>query len=257
MIAIYSLAFTCLALIVVASVLLKKKVKDERKRDIIMISLAFASLFFHLGMVLAPLVEGRPYVVDGKLDLEYNAFFPVFPCNLLVVLNIILGFTKNKKSKFYVHTSEFIVFFGLLAAFVGLLANDDFFSMGVCFETLRSVLMHSCLIMNIFCYIIWGRVKISGLRNFISVAIGCLFLGIFGLWFSGIVYIVAGKEAMIDINANFLMRDPFGFEWSGFLRFPVIAAIAMPVYFFVGWLIDLKNKKEDRWIARIKRHELY
>ena len=61
------------------------------------------------------------------------------------------------------------------------------------------------------------------------------------------------REAAYDVNSMFLLHSPF--EGVGFLTYPVIALIAIPLYLGLFTVCELfAYKKGDRYYNRIRQY---
>ena len=79
---------------------------------------------------------------------------------------------------------------------------------------------------------------------FVMAAIGC--------YCNLIFHALSSAEAAYDVNSMFLIHSPF--EGLDFLTYPVIAGIAVPIYFIVFAICDLvAHKKGERFYNKFKK----
>ena len=79
--------------------LINKKCKSEKSKYITLLILSmltvichYSSLVYHLFTPLTPM---------GFLKSNPNLILPIYPCNVVMWLALVLGILKNKKTKFF------------------------------------------------------------------------------------------------------------------------------------------------------------
>ena len=55
-----------------------------------------------------------------------NLLLPIYPCNVVMWLALVYGCLKNKESKFASFVGDYIFWFGIISALVGMFVNIDF-----------------------------------------------------------------------------------------------------------------------------------
>jgi hypothetical protein len=161
---------------------------------------------------------------------------------------VIFAFLKNKKSKFGIFLADYIFWFGLISTLVGMFANVDFINNPTLadYENVKSISAHATLLFNVILLPLFGYIKIDVKRNIISIVISIFVMALIGGYCNLIFYALASKEMAYDVNSMFLIHSPF--DGVDFLTYPVIALIAVPIYFALFVICDLcAHKKGERF----------
>jgi hypothetical protein len=78
-------------------------------------------------------------------------------------------------------------------------------------------------------------------------------MAIIGCYCNLVFHALVSEAAAYDVNSMFLIHSAF--DGLGFLTYPVISLIAVPIYFGVFVICDLcAHKKGERFYNRMKRH---
>ena len=119
------------------------------------------------------------------------------------------------------------------------------------YENFKSITAHATLLFNILLLPIFGYVKIDVKRNLINIVLSILAMWVIGGYCNLVFHALVSEAAAYDVNSMFLMHSPF--EGLDFLTYPVIALIAIPIYFAVFVICDLcAHKKGERFFDRAK-----
>ena len=244
--------FNLLMIAVVALMLwaVKRTVRTERQKNILLIGAAVFTVLLHYSMLFYHCFKGGA--------LEYlketpNLILPIYPCNLVMWSAVVFAFLKNKKSKLGEFLSDYIFWFGLISALVGMFANVDFIMNPTFldFNITKSILAHVTLLFNILLLPIFGFVKIDMFRNMKNILFSIVEMLLTGLYCNLVFKVLVSEAAAYDVNSMFLLHSPF--EGAAFLTYPVIALIAIPIYFGVFTVCELiAREKGDRFYDRLK-----
>ena len=246
------LLFLNLILIVIIGVgvwLSKKLVKNERSKDIILIVSAFFTVFCHYSSLL------YHHFLDGTA-MEYlkhnpNLILPIYPCNVVMWSCVIYALLKNKKSPVGEFLCDYIFWFGIVSTLVGMFANVDFIRNPTLadFDVTKGIISHATLLFNVLLLPIFGRVKVDIKKNMIHIIISILLMLIIGLYCNLVFYTLVSEEMAYEVNSMFLIHSPFaGIE---FLTYPIIALIAIPLYFGLFAICEMfAYKKGERFYNR-------
>ena len=234
------------AMIVAGLWIVKKKVKTERAQDRLLFVAALFTVLFHYSTFIFKLLSGGDAV--EYLSENPNLLLPIYPCNVVMWSALIYGCLKNKESKLGCFLSDYVFWFGLISTLVGMFANVDFIKNPTLtdYENVKSIGAHATLLFNLLLLPIFGYVKTNVKRNMKSIIISIFMMAAIGLYCNLIFYALASAEVAYDVNSMFLIHSPF--DGAGFLIYPVISLIAIPIYLAVFSICDLCAKK-----ARVKR----
>ena len=244
--------FILITLIILALFLIGKFVKKELTRNIILLGAAIFTILFHYSMFMYKLISGENAI--EYLSETPNLILPIYPCNIVMWSALIFAFLKNKRSKVGDFFVDYLFWFGIVSTLVGMFANVDFIKNPTLleFENFKSIVAHATLLFNVLLLIVFGYIKIDVMRNIKNIFISILIMGVIGCYCNLLFSALVSKDAAYDVNSMFLIHSPF--EELGFLTYPVIALIAIPIYFAVFVICDLcVHKKGERFYDRMKR----
>ena len=238
--------FILIALIALGLWLIKKYVKSERAKNIILIAAAIFTVIFHYSSFIFRLLSGQDAL--KYLSETPNLILPIYPCNVVMWSALIFALLKNKKSRFGQFLSDYLFWFGIVSTLVGMFANVDFIRNPTLadYENVKSIAAHATLLFNILLLPFFGYVKVNVKRNITNILLSIFVMGAVGCYCNLVFGALASEAVAYDVNSMFLIHSPFdGFE---FLTYPVIALIAVPIYFAVFVVCDLcVHKKGERF----------
>ena len=245
--------FILIAIIALVLWLIKKYVKSERTKNIILIAAAIFTILFHYSSFIFKLLAGGNAI--EYLGETPNLILPIYPCNVVMWSALIFAFLKNKWSGVGSFFVDYLFWFGIVSTLVGMFANVDFIMNPTLadYENFKSITAHATLLFNILLLPIFGYVKIDVKRNIKNIIISIFMMGAVGCYCNLIFHALVSEAAAYDVNSMFLIHAPF--EGLDFLTYPVIALIAVPIYFAVFVIADLcAHKKGERFYNQVKRH---
>ena len=211
--------------------LIKKYVKRERTKNLIFCVAAVFTILFHystLGFKLLTGGNAMEYLRDTP-----NLILPIYPCNVVMWSALIFAFLKNKKSRLGKFFADYLFWFGIISTLVGMFANVDFINNPTLadYNNFKSIAAHATLLFNVLLLPIFGHIKINIKRNLLNIIISIFVMAAIGFYCNLVFYVLVSAEAAYDVNSMFLIHSPF--EGLDFLTYPVIALIAVPIYFAV------------------------
>ena len=239
------------AIIVLGLWLTKRFVKTERAINIVLLAAAIFTILFHYSSFIFHALSG-----DGALDYlsqNPNLLLPIYPCNVVMWSALIFAFLKHKKSRVGAFFADYLFWFGIISTLVGMFANVDFIKNPTLadYENVKSIVAHATLLFNVLLLPLFGYIKIDVKRNILNIVISIFEIAIVGGYCNLIFSALDSKEAAYDVNSMFLIHSPF--EGLEFLTYPVIALIAIPIYFLVFVICDLcAHKKGERFYDKAK-----
>lgn len=211
--------------------LIKKYVKRERTKNLIFCVAAVFTILFHystLGFKLLTNGNAMEYLRDTP-----NLILPIYPCNVVMWSALIFAFLKNKSSRVGKFFADYLFWFGIISTLVGMFANVDFINNPTLadYNNFKSIAAHATLLFNVLLLPIFGHIKINIKRNLLNIIISIFVMAAIGFYCNLVFYVLVSAEAAYDVNSMFLIHSPF--EGLDFLTYPVIALIAVPIYFAV------------------------
>ena len=162
-----------------------------------------------------------------------NLILPIYPCNVVMWSALIFAFLKNKNSRVGKFFTDYLFWFGIISTLVGMFANVDFINNPTLadYNNFKSIAAHATLLFNVLLLPIFGHIKINIKRNLLNIIISIFVMAAIGFYCNLVFYVLVSAEAAYDVNSMFLIHSPF--EGLDFLTYPVIALIAVPIYFAV------------------------
>ena len=242
--------FIMITIVVLLLYIVKRTVKNEKQQNLLLICASVGTVLLHYSMLFYYAAEGTA--------LEYlketpNLILPIYPCNLVMWFAVIFAFCKNKKSKLSQFIGDYIFWFGLLSALVGMFANVDFIMNPTFadYAITKSIVAHVTLLFNILLLPLFGYVKMDLFRNMKNILISIVLMLFTGLYCNLLFAVLASEAVAYDVNSMFLLHSPF--EGADFLTYPVIALMAIPIYFAVFAACDyFAYEKGNRFYNRFK-----
>ena len=244
--------FILIAMIVVALWLVKKYVRKESAKKSILIFASLLTIVFHYSSAGLRLFVGEnwmAYISDNP-----NLLLPIYPCNVVMWSALVFALLKNKTSRIGTFLADYLFWFGIVSTLVGMFANVDFIRNPTLadYENVKSIGAHATLLFNVLLLPLFGYVKIDVKRNITNIVISVFEMAAIGGYCNLVFGALASPETAYDVNAMFLIHSPF--EGIDFLVYPVIALIAVPIYFLTFVLCDLfAHKKESFFMKKIKK----
>ena len=220
-----------IAMILLGLWLIKKYVKDKGVQNGILLFAALFTILFHYSALIFRILTGGGAM--EYLGQTPNLILPIYPCNVVMWAALIFALLRNKTSRVGVFLADYLFWFGIISTLVGMFANVDFIKNPTLsdYENVKSIAAHATLLFNVLLLPLFGYVKIDVRRNMKSMILSILMMGAIGGYCNLIFGALVSKERAYDVNSMFLIHSPF--DGLGFLTYPVIALIALPIYFGV------------------------
>ena len=243
--------FNFLLLIIISAllILVKKTVKTEKAERILLSVSAFVTIIFHYSTALYHLVSGGDVI--GYLCSNPNLILPIYPCNVVMWACLILAFLKDRNSKLSQLLSDYIFWFGIFSTLVGMFANVDFIKNPTLadYDITKSIVAHATLLFNLLLLPLLGMIKMDFFRNMKNMFISVIGMYVIGLYCNLVFRVLVSPERAYDVNSMFIIHSPF--EGLEFLRYPIIAAVALVLYFILFTVCDIiKHEKGERWYEK-------
>lgn len=241
--------FILILFIAIGLWIVRNCVKHERTKNLILFGAAIFTILFHYSIVGYKLLTGSNTL--AYLGDTPNLLLPIYPCNVVMWSALIFALIKNKKSKIGMFFADYLFWFGIVSTLVGMFANVDFINNPTLadYGNLKSIVAHATLLFNILLLAIFGYIKIDVKRNIMNIIISVILMAIIGGYCNLVFGALVSTEAAYEVNSMFLIHSPF--EGAAFLTYPVIALIAIPIYFILFALCDLiVHKKGTRFFDK-------
>ncbi len=241
-----------LAIIALGLWLSKKFIRSQRAERILLLLASLLTILCHYSSLAY-------HVTVSGTAMEYlrqnpNLILPIYPCNVVMWSCVIFAFCKNKGSKLHAFLADYIFWFGIFSTLVGMFANVDFIREPTLanFEVTKSIVAHATLLFNVLLLPLFGHIRVDLWRNLRHMAISIAEMLVIGLYCNLVFGALVSEARAYDVNSMFLIHSPFaGLE---FLTYPVIAAIALPLYFGLFALLEVFfYGKGERFYNRLAR----
>lgn len=246
--------FILIAFITIGLWLVKKYVRQERTKNIVLVAAAVFTIVFHYSSFLFK-------VLSGGNAIEYlgetpNLILPIYPCNVVMWSALIFPFLKNKTSKTGAFFADYLFWFGIVSTLVGMFANVDFIKNPTLadYENVKSIAAHATLLFNVLLLPLFGYIKIDVKRNTKNIILSVLMMAVIGGYCNLVFSALASEAVAYEVNSMFLIHSPF--QGLDFLTYPVISSIAIPVYFTVFVICDFcDHRKGERFYNKPQKSE--
>ncbi len=238
-----------LAIIAALLIIVNKTVKSDKARKSLLLISAIVTVLFHYSTVIFKCITN-----DGALSYMFdnpNLLLPIYPCNLVMWTCLIIGIMKNEDSKLYKLLVDYAFWFGIFSTLVGMFANVDFIENPTLkvYDITKSIVAHATLLFNVLLLPLFGKIKIDFWRNMKNMLLSVIAMYAIGLYCNLVFEVLISPEKAYDVNSMFIIHSPF--EGLNFLVYPVIALIALILYFILFTVLDIiKHEKGKRWYSR-------
>ena len=238
--------FILLLIITALLFIVKKTVKTGKAQNILLLAAAAVTILFHYSTLIFRCITGNGAV--EYLKSNPNLLLPIYPCNVVMWSCLIIGLMKNKDSKLARLLADYIFWFGIFSTLVGMFANVDFIKNPTLadYDITKSIVAHATLLFNVLLLPVFGRIRINFWQNMKHMLLSVIGMYAIGLYCNLVFKVLVSTERAYEVNSMFIIHSPF--EGLDFLKYPIIAVIALVLYFILFIGCDLiKHKKGDRW----------
>ena len=220
--------------------LCKTVIKKEETKDKVLKYLSIAVVAIHYSSLYVDFFSN-----NGEAMIENNMILPVYPCNIIMWLLLIVSFMKNKETKIYKALSEFTFIGGTFCGVIGVLFNINFLNNPnfLDYDIFKGVISHTVMIFGTIYLFVFGYVKLEVVRTTKSVLFGLLL-------FAGCGIVVNSLFLLYNIpsvNAMYMLEAPI--PEIPFFNLFTIGLIGL-VLTFIGLNIyeHFALPKEQRWM---------
>ena len=123
------------------------------------------------------------------------------------------------------------------------------------YEVTKSIAAHGTLLFNVLLIYVFGYIKVDLIKNMKHIIISVIMMYLIGLYCNKIFEVLVSYEEAYSVNSMFIIHSPF--DGVPFLIYPVIALIALVLYFVLFFVWELFiYPKGNRWFNRIKKNNV-
>ena len=246
--------FNIIQILIITALLIgvKKWVRGERGKRALFLIAPLVTILFHYSSFLYHLFftgAGAAYLGENP-----NLLLPIYPCNVVMWCALIYGLLPDKECKLALLLSDYIFWFGIASTLVGMFANVDFIMNPTLadFEVTKSIVAHATLLFNVLLIPVFGLLRPSFFRNMKNIFLSVVAMYVIGLYCNLVFEALVSAEKAYDVNSMFIIHSPF--EDLEFLKYPIISAIALLLYFILFTVCDIvKKPKGERWFDKISK----
>lgn len=224
-------------------VLFKVFIKSKERKDLILKLTAIVTVILHFSSLYVD------YFTYGFAEVDSTMLLPIYPCNIVMWLLVIVAFYKNKNSKVYKVLSESTFYIGLAGGVIGIALNEAYMNTPSLadWDILKGLLSHSTMLLGCIYLVVGNYIQIR-VSNVISIFFGLMLMMIDGI---GMIWLFK-SFGLEPPNAMFLLGVPFEApKWFNTITIGVLAVVLVFIISAIYEMIALK--KEDRWYSRLRR----
>ncbi len=221
--------------------LVSKKVSDQKYKNLILKLSALITVLIHISDLWVDYLTS-----GGSVNVGSTHIFPMYPCNIVMWMLLVVAFLDNKESTLFRLLAEFCFIVGVICGVIGILLNENFDSTPTLsdYSVLKGLLSHSTMLFGCI-YLFVGRYVRPNIFSTLSLVFG---FGIFVICGVGVnlLFSAFGMESPDCIWIN-------GVPYVGMSSI-VLGLLAVLAYFGIFALIELRLPPEERWYFKIKSY---
>ena len=183
----------------------------------------------------------------GTGNVVNNQIFPIYFCNFVMYMQLVVTFWFDKKTKLFQNIATFTAWGGIFGALITLFTTPPGFAH---WWSLQSALSHTCLLITSLYLFVGGYVKLS-VFNVVPYTFGILASGAVG----GVVILIYYLNGLPIPNAMYLLHGPEECPPMHGGYFAILMLLIMFI-FLVIWE-QFTRKPEDRWYKTAKDIAMY
>ena len=231
---------------------LKKKDLNNKQVALVFMTFSLLTVFTHYIDIIVSLLNGHAYTLQNLPNIY---FLPVYPCNIMMWLNVIMIPLMFKRGKFCQFLANFIFFIGSGCAFFGLILNENFLSNPNFLDlySLKAIVSHVFLLYACISLKVFNVFKIQTIQSVLSGLFG-IFIFLISNIYTNAILKKLNRETVDSLFTKGL-NDQFKF-----INFYSIIVIALIILIVVTTIYETKvYPLKERWYYRLKerREENY
>ena len=224
-------------------ILCRKVIRKENTKDIVLKSISIAVVLIHLSSLYVDF-----FTNNGEAIIEDNILLPIYPCNIIMWLLVIVSFMKNKTSRLFNILAQFTFVVGTVAGAVGVIINFNFLNNPTLldYDILKGLLSHWFMIFGTIYLFVFKYIKLDVISTTKSVFWGLVIFASIGAIINTLFYVCD----IPSVNAMYMLYPPI--PQLPFINFYTIGLVGLLITFLGLNLYEIFTlKKEDRWINRV------
>lgn len=243
--------FLLLLIITALLILVKRTVSTERAQNALLLVASVVTIVFHYSTLIFHFVTGGEAIAYARENP--NLILPIYPCNVVMWSCLILALLRSKAPRLSALLTDYIFWFGIFSTLVGMFANVDFINNPTLadYDITKSIVAHATLLFNVLLLPVFGRLRVDFLQNMKNMLFSVIGMYVIGLYCNLVFRVLVSEEKAYDVNSMFIIHSPF--EGLDFLTYPIIAAIALVLYFILFTVCDIiKHESGERWFDKAR-----
>lgn len=236
------LLFNIISLIIVAGIMAvcKITIKKQSTKDLILKIVALLVVVIHYSSLYVDF-----FTNGGDAMVENNMILPVYPCNIIMWLLVVVAFMKNKESFAFKSTAGYTFIGGTLCGLIGVFFNTNFLNTPDLhdYDILKGLVSHWVMVFGTVYIFVFKYIKLRVVETTKSIFLGLILFVLCGA-------LINGLYAIFDVpsvNAMYMLEPPlaslpfFNFFTMGLLGL-ILSFIGLNIYEFFAL------PKDERWI---------
>lgn len=218
-------------------------IKSQKWKDVFLAFWAVLCFLTHISIMWVTFVKN-----DGSFGEAYdNILFPIYFCNYMMYLLLIVSLFKNKKSKIFNWLATFVAYGGVFGSLITLFVTPPDFSS---FESVKSALSHTFMLIGCLYLFVGGYVKVNvfNLIPYFGGLVSCAVVG-------GVVELIFMLCGLPSPNAMYLRDGPW--ELPEFKCWMFALVMLTMIFIFTMLWENFSKKKEERWFKNTNDLGLY
>ena len=228
---------------VIVMIICKKTIKSDKTKDIVLKVVSILVVALHYSSVYVDFFKN-----GGSATIGSNMILPVYPCNIIMWMLVIVAFMKNRESKLYQTLSEYTFIGGTLCGLIGVFFNFNFLDTPsfADYTVLKGLLSHSVMIFGTVYLFVFKYAKLEVVRTMRSIFYGLLIFTVIGF----IINFSFAIFSVPSVNAMYMLEPPI--PEVPILNFFTIGALALLLSFIGLNIYEIFTlPKEERFITKM------
>lgn len=212
-----------------------KYLKKQNHKNIFLVSTGIVCFLSHISHLWLQF-----FTNNGVAQINDYILFPLYFCNLMMFLLLVLSLLTNKNSKFFQVLAVFTFYGGMLGSTISLIYPDYYVSSGgnVDYYVIKSFMSHSILMIGAMWLYLGGFFK-PRLSNVIWYFIGLVVTGLLG-FITNVMY-----EVFLNRQANAMWMQAPAIEGTPFDGW-LLAFLSLIIVTCVSLYFEFKLPVEER-----------
>ncbi|MDR2867560.1 MAG: hypothetical protein LBV55_02750 [Acholeplasmatales bacterium] len=228
-------SYIIISLVLTAGILILAKLflRQQKSKNIFLLIIGISAYVIHMSLLW------YDFLATGQTPVaRVYMLFVIYPCNLVMVLGAIIPLIKRKNTKFFQSLCIFTFYVGVVGTLASLFDPSYYFSQGISFDSLKSMISHSLAFLFCLWLLIGGYVKLR-LTNIIPYSICLVATIIYAIVVSSIFRLVgADYKNVMYIITPAISGTP--------LNLWFISALSLVVFSLTGFLAEFFYPKNQR-----------